>query len=619
MVKGYNGKILRVDLTTSNISVEEPDENFYRRYFGGSGFISYYLLKELKGGEDPLGPENRLIFATGPLTGVPVSGTGRNSVGAKSPLTNGHGNAEVGGFWGSELKHAGYDAIVIVGKAKSPVYLWIEDGKVEIRDARHIWGKTTKDCQDILKQEHGNSVRVCQIGIAGENLVRYACIVNDLNHAAGRSGMGAVMGSKNLRAIAVRGHQKVAYADEVAVTNLIKTIIGELKTHPAAISMAKNGTPGVLMSLQATSGLPTRNFQQGQFEGAEKLSAAAMQKTIWQRHGGCYACTVRCKPEVIVGEPYNVIPEYGGPEYETLASLGSNCGIDNLPAIAKGNQLCTAYGLDSISVGVSIAFAMECFERGILTEKDTNGLKLNFCNSEVMLQLLEMIAHRKGLGNILAEGTERAARKIGKNAIDYAMQVKWQELPMHEPRLKVGLGIGYAISPTGADHCHNLHDTAYVAKVSSELKSMGIFEPIPAQELSSAKVRLLYYSSNWQHVLDCLVFCQFIPLSNSRIVELIKAVTGWNTNLFELMKISERYITMARVYNIREGKTKNDDYLPKRFFTAFETGPLKDKLIRETDLAQSIETYYGMAGWDKNGVPTAGKLAELGIDWVTKV
>ena len=619
MVKGYNGKILRVDLTTSTTSVEEPDENFYRRYFGGSGFISYYLLKELKGGEDPLGPENRLIFATGPLTGVPVSGTDRNSVGAKSPLTNGHGNAEVGGFWGSELKHAGYDAIVIVGKAKSPVYLWIEDGKVEVRDARHLWGKTTKDCQDILKQELGNSVRVCQIGIAGENLVRYACIVNDLNHAAGRSGMGAVMGSKNLKAIAVRGHQKVAYADEVAVTNLIKTIIGELKTHTAAINMAKNGTPGILMSLQTTSGLPTRNFRQGQFEGAEKLSAATMQKTIWQRHGGCYACTVRCKPEVIVGEPYNVIPEYGGPEYETLASLGSNCGIDDLSAIAKGNQLCTAYGLDSISVGVSIAFAMECFERGILTEKDTDGLKLSFGNAEVMLQLLEMIAHRKGLGNILAEGTERAADKIGKDSKDYAMQVKGQELPMHEPRLKVGLGVGYAISPTGADHCHNIHDTAYVAKVSSDLKSMGIFEPIPAQDLSSAKVRLLYYGSNWQHVLDCLVFCQFVPLSNSRIVELIKAVTGWNTNLFELMKIGERYITMARVYNIREGKTKNDDYLPKRFFTAFEIGPLKDKLVRETDLAQSIETYYGMAGWDKNGVPTTVKLAELGIDWVAKV
>ncbi|MDD5288263.1 MAG: aldehyde ferredoxin oxidoreductase N-terminal domain-containing protein, partial [Dehalococcoidales bacterium] len=341
MVKGYNGKILHIDLTSSTTSIEEPGEIFYRRYLGGSGFVSYYLLRELKGGEDPLGPENRLIFATGPFTGVPVSGSGRNSVGAKSPLTNGHGNAEVGGFWGAELKHAGYDAIVIKGKAKSPVYLWIEDGKAEVKDAGHLWGKTTKECQDLLKKEHGSGTRVCQIGIAGENLVRFACIVNDLNHAAGRCGLGAVMGSKNLRAIAVRGHQKIAYGDEVATTNLIKTIIGDLKTHPAAISMSKYGTPGVLMSLQTTGGLPTRNFRQGQFEGAEKLSAAAMQKTIWQRRGGCYACSIRCKPEVEVGEPYNVIPEYGGPEYETLGSLGSNCGIDNLPAIAKGNQLCT--------------------------------------------------------------------------------------------------------------------------------------------------------------------------------------------------------------------------------------------------------------------------------------
>lgn len=619
MVKGYNGKILHIDLTTKVVSVEEPGENFYRRYLGGSAFISYYLLKELKGGEDPLGPENPLIFAAGPLTGVPVSGTGRNSVGAKSPLTNGQGNAEVGGFWGSELKRAGYDAIVIKGKSTVPVFLWIEDGKVEIKDASHLWGKTTKDCQDMLKKELGDGVRVCQIGIAGEKLVRFANIVNDLNHAAGRCGLGAVMGSKKLRAIAVRGHHKFPIADELATTNLIKTIIGEIKTHPAAINMSKNGTPGVLMSLQVTGGLPTRNFQQGQFEGAEKINVTAMQNTIWRRHGGCYACAVRCKPEVEVGEPYNVIPEYGGPEYETLGSLGSNCGIDNLPAIAKGNQLCTAYGLDSISTGVSIAFAMECFERGILTEKETGGLKPIFGNAEAMLQLVEMIAHRQGLGDVLAEGTERAARKIGKGAAEYAMQVKGQELPMHEPRLKAGLGVGYSISPTGADHCHNIHDTAYVAKISSDLKSMGIFDPLPAQDLSSAKVRLLYYGANWQHVLDCLVFCQFVPLSTVRTVELMRTVTGWNTTLLELLKVAERYVTMARLFNVREGLKKKDDYLPKRFLTGFASGPLKDKPVKEEELAYAIETYYGMAGWDKNGVPTPAKLAELGIESLAKV
>ncbi len=414
MVHGYNGKILRVDLTNGTTSVEEPDEDFYRQYIGGRGFVSYFLLKELKGGVDALGPENKLIFAAGVVTGVPIAGSGRNSVGAKSPLTGGYGDAEVGGYWGAELKHAGYDAIIIEGKAKSPVYLWIEDSKVEIRDAKHLWGKTTGDCQKLIQKELGVSgVRVAQIGIGGENQVRYACVVNDINHAAGRSGMGAVMGSKNLRAIAVKGNQKVELSDTEAVNSLAKWLRDDLKTNPGAVNMSKNGTQGVLMALNTAGGLPTRNFKQGVFEGAEKISAPAMNESILTSRGGCYACPIRCKPEVAVGEPYNVDPFYGGPEYETLAALGSDCGIDNLEAVSKGNQLCGAYGLDTISTGASIAFAMECFENGILTEKDTGGLKLNFGNAEAMLKLIEMIARREGLGGILAEGVALAAATLG--------------------------------------------------------------------------------------------------------------------------------------------------------------------------------------------------------------
>lgn len=617
-MNGYAGKILRVNLTTGATTVETPAEDFYRRYLGGSGLIGYYLLKEVKPSTDPLGPDNRLILANGPLAGVPVSGTGRNSIGAKSPLTGGFGNSEVGGFWGAELKFAGFDGIIVEGKAKSPVYLWVEDGKAEIRDSAELSGKPTKEVQDILKERHGPGTRVCQIGHAGEHMVRYACVVNDLNHAAGRSGMGAVMGSKNLRAIAVRGHQKFTYANEAATMTLIKRLIGEVKENRGAKSMGQWGTAGGLMALQTASGLPTRNFQQGQFECAEKIAAPAINQTILKKHGGCFACTVRCKPEVAVGEPYNVIQEYGGPEYETLSALGSSCGVDNLPAIAKGNALCTAYGLDTISTGVSIAFAMECFERGLITEKDTDGIKLNFGNADAMLQMVEDIAQRRGFGAVLAEGTARAAARIGKGAEAYAMQVKRQEIPMHEPRFKAGLGIGYAVSHTGADHCHNIHDSAYVMRTGGAMRAVGIFDPLSAQDLSPAKVRMLLYGSLWQHVLNSLVFCMFVPLSADNIVDLLRGITGWNTNVFELMKVAERHVTMARIFNVREGKGPADDVLPKRFLTGFTSGPLQGVAPTEAQIRECVETYYGMMGWDKNGVPTAAKLAELGIEWTGK-
>jgi aldehyde:ferredoxin oxidoreductase len=426
------------------------------------------------------------------------------------------------------------------------------------------------------------------------------------------------MGSKNLRAIAVRGHQKVPLANQATATTLMRRLYGEVKNNRGAQGMHNNGTAGMTLAQSTTSGLPTRNFQQGQFEGAEKITGATLNKTILKGRGGCFACTVRCKPEVAVGEPYNVIPEYGGPEYETIASLGSLCAIDNLPAIAKGNALCSAYGLDTISTGVSIAFAMECFERGIITEKDTGGIKLNFGNAEAMLQMVEMIAHRKGFGDILAEGAARAAKKIGRGSEAYAMHVKGQEIPMHEPRLKNALGIGYTISHTGADHCHNIHDTAYTMRIGSGMKAMGIFDPLPAQDLSPAKIRILVYGSLWQHVIDSLVFCNFVPLSSDDIIELMRSVTGWNTNLFELMKCAERYVTMARVYNIRNGIGKTGDVLPKRFFTPFASGPLQGVAPTEVQVNESIETYYGMVGWDKDGVPTPSKLAELGIEWVMK-
>jgi aldehyde:ferredoxin oxidoreductase len=617
-MNGYNGKILRVNLSNGIISSEQPGESFYRQYFGGRGSISYTLLKEVPRGVDALSPENKLIFATGPITGAPVIGSGRNSVGAKSPLTNLYGDGEVGGCWGAELKQAGYDAIIIEGKAADPVYLWIKDGQAELRDARHLWGKTTGESEPVIKQELGdNNVRIAQIGPGGENLVRFACVINDLRHACGRSGMGAVMGSKKLKAIAVRGSQRVALADAEAVSAIARWYRDNLRGSKWLTNLSTRGTAGNFSYFNKIGALPTRNFQQGGFEGADKISFEAMAASALKKRRGCYACPVQCKPVVSVGGKYNVDPMYGGPEYETQAALGSICAVDNLEALLKGNQLCNANSLDTISTGVTIAFAMECFERGILTTKDTGGLPLRFGNADVMLQLIEMIAHKQGLGKVLAEGTARAAQSIGKDAAALAMHVKGQEVPMHDPRWKQGLGLGYTVSPTGADHNHNVHDTSFERRVTGFYASLGAFEPLPLADLSPAKVRLVFYGSMWQHLFDCLVVCNFIDFTVQQIVDLVRGCTGWQTSAFELMKVGERAINLTRAYNIREGMTRDDDKLPDRFFTPFPAGPMQGVKVDKAALQQAKEYYYAIAGWDGSGAPTPGKLQELGIDWVS--
>jgi len=406
---GYNGKILRVNLSEDKLLIEEPSENFYRKYIGGWGIISYYLLKELKPMIDPLGPENKLIFATGPITGSPVAGGGRNAVGAKSPLTGGFGAGEAGGFFGAELKHAGFDAVIIEGKADSPVYLWIHDGKAEIRDAKHLWGLSTKESQEIIRRELGDKmIRTAQIGPAGEKKARYSCIINDLTNAVGRGGMGAVMGSKNLKAVAVRGHGKTGLYDREKLRMLSEWLIKRVKEQEK-----KRGESKEKEIVYVPNGnLPIRNFRDGEFPEWTAISGEGMLRAGLVRRGmvTCYACPINCKTRPKEGI---IDPDYGGPEYETAASLGSCCGVGDPEAVLKGQELCNKYSLDSISTGVTIAFAMECFERGILTEEDTGGIKLTFGNAEAMVKMIEMIGERKGIGDLLAEGSMRAAEKIG--------------------------------------------------------------------------------------------------------------------------------------------------------------------------------------------------------------
>ncbi len=618
MPHGYNGKILRADLSSGKLVTEELPENFYRLYFGGEGFVGYFLLKELPAGVEPLSPANKLIFAAGPLTGVPVGGCGRHSMGGKSPLTGGYGEADSGGYWGAELKMTGFDAIIVKGKAEKPVYLFVHDGKAEIRDARHLWGKKTLECQNAIREELGDSlIKVAQIGPAGENLVRFACVSNDLDAFAGRTGMGAVMGSKNLKAVACRGHQRVSLADPEAVKEIGRWVRDN--TTVTLKGMHDFGTSRLVPALNSAGGLPTRNFQFGSIEGADKISGQAMADTILVNRRACFACPVQCKREVKVDEPYTVDPRYGGPEYETLASLGSDCGITDLKALAKGGELVNGYGLDSISCGAAIAFAMECFENGLLTQKDTGGIDLRFGNVSAMIQMVEQIALRQGFGDTLAEGVARASKKIGSSAEQYAMHIKGQELPMHEPRWKQGLGVGYIMSPTGADHCHNIHDSAYTEMTPSleALNSVGILEPLPLNDLSPAKMRLLKYYSEFIHLLNCSVCCYFVMslglVGFDRITRLVRAVTGWDSTFFELLKVGERAANMARVFNLREGFTSQDDTMPQRFFTPHPSGPLKVALDPEA-FRKAKQTYYEMAGWP-NGVPSPGKLGELGIEW----
>jgi aldehyde:ferredoxin oxidoreductase len=626
MPYGYCGRILHVDLTEGSMTVEEPRERFYRLYMGGKGFAGYYLNGLVPGDADPLGPDNVLVFATGVVGGTAGPGMNRFTVAAKSPLTGGWGESEAGGWWAPELKFAGFDAIVIKGRAATPVYLWIHDGQAELKPARHLWGLETAASQAAIREELGDRrVRVAQTGPAGENLVRYACVVNELKHFNGRTGMGAVMGSKNLKAIAVRGHDKVPVHDQQRLASLAREFALQVTKKPSTNVLRLQGTPGLTAGLNAAGMLPTRNFTSGSFEGAPQIEFANYEQ-YQTGTGTCYACPIRCKREVAVSdERFSLDHGYGGPEYETVASFGSNCGIADLPAILKANELCSRYTLDTISTGMAIAFAMECFEKGLLTEADTGGLKLKYGNAEAMLQLIELIAHREGIGDLLADGVKRAAERIGRGAADCALQVKGLEIPMHEPRGKYVVGIGYALSDTGADHLMTPHDTSFNLRESvslQELSPLGISEPVELFDLGWRKARLYCYTEGIYTLWKVLGVCLFVyaprtwqPLNT--FLEMFQAITGWDSSWWELMKVAERASAMSRLFNVRCGFGPADDRLPERFFQPLEGGKLAGHGLPREEFRTALELVYQMKGWDPaTARPTTTKLLELDLDWL---
>jgi len=624
---GYSGTILRVDLTNRRTWAEEVDEETYRLYPGGKALAAYILLREMIPGVAPLGPDNILILANGLLTGAPFSTATRFSAVARSPLTGGFGESEAGGFWGPELKLAGWEAVVLTGRAQEPVYLWIKDDQVEIRDARHLWKHDPEEVQATIRQETGEKLaRVLQIGLGAENLVRFGALTNELRHFNGRSGMGAVLGSKQVKAVAVRGTGKyldAAYAPQ-PIADLGKRLAKAVKEHPSSWDLQVKGTPGLTSGLNAAGILPTRNFHQGAFEGVEKLQWEIYEKELLTARRSCYACAVRCKREVKVDDRYQVSDAYGGPEYETIAGFGSNCGIDDLQAVAKANELCNRYTMDEISASASVAFAMECFEHGLIGPAETGGLELRFGNAEAMIRCVELIAHREHIGDLLAEGTRRAAEVIGGDARYFAMQVKGQELPMHDPRGKVGVGLGYAINEAGADHLTAAHDPTLANPDSLSFKGampLGITEAVPPRELSARKARNYALLENWNSFEKAIGICFFGPTPRSFIpvqdvLDAVRAASGWDLDVPDLLRIGERATNLARLFNVREGFTRRDDTLPERLFQPLENGALAGAAISREEFERAMTALYELKGWDPDTtVPTGARLAELGITW----
>jgi aldehyde:ferredoxin oxidoreductase len=630
MLYGSAGKILHVDLSKGKISTEQPSEEFYKTYLGGSAMGTYYLFKNTPAGADPLGPENTLAFMLSPTTGVSISGQSRMNATAKSPETGLIGDSQVGGFFPAELKFSGFDGIVITGKSPKPVYLWIHDNEAELRDATHLWGKITGEVEKTIREELGDvKIEVAQIGPAGEKLARFAAIMNMCNRANGRTGMGAVMGSKYLKAIAVRGHQKVKTADPAAITRLARFAPKRVQDIPDMKGLQDFGTASVLNYQNISGGLPTRNYTSGTFDLAEDISGENMAETILKENDTCYACVVRCKRVVETEyKKYHFDPLYGGPEYETLATMGSYCGIGDIKAVSIAHQICDQYGLDTIACGATIAFAMDCFEHGYLTIKDTEGIELRFGNADAMVAMVDKIARREGLGDLLANGSAYAAKKIGKGAEDLVVAIKNHELPAHMPQVKRSLALIYAVNPFGADHQSSEHDPGYTPDTASynleRMAEIGLTNPMSDRVLDREKVKMALYTELNYCFMDTAALCQFVYGPAWQVygpkdeAELMRATTGWDWSVDDIQKIGERRLNMLRAFNAREGAGRDMDTLPRRIYDEPLKGGASDGVaVTRQEVEEALDMYYEMCGWDvPTGKPTHAKLDELGLGWM---
>ncbi|MEM0313494.1 MAG: aldehyde ferredoxin oxidoreductase family protein [Candidatus Bathyarchaeia archaeon] len=605
---GYAGRILYVDLTTGKTYTEPLNEDYAKKYIGGIGLGMRLWLDNSKPGVDPLSPENPLVLTTGPTSGTiwPTGGNGHAFV-AKSPQTFGIGEAKSHGSFGAELKRAGYDAVIFKGKAEKPVYVWIDDDSVQIMDASHLWGKSPQETEDIIKEELGDFyIRVAAIGPAGEKLVRIACIINEKSRAAGRTGLGAVMGSKNLKAIAVRGTRDVGVAKPDQFLEFVKEFHERMKG-PATKKYRTLGTPENVLVHNALHCMPTRNYNNAHFEGAEKVSGELLNERYVAKIIGCSSCAMRCEHVCVVKEgPYK--GAMARVEYEPLWAMGPYCGVDRLDAIIKGSEICNYYGIDSISAGVIVGFAMDCYENGILTPKEMDGIEAKFGNHEALVKLLEKIGKREGIGDILAEGVKIAAEKIGKGAEKLAQHIKGVEVTGYDLRCLKTAALGFAVSFRGADH--NRHG-AYAFDVK------GKYNRLTYEKGRAKAVKDL---EDIYTIIDSLIVCKFSRGTYYKEIEdlakVYSLVTGIETTPDEMRRKGERINNLARVINVREGLGRKDDTLPYKVmnYPVPDEGPSKGAYVKQEELDLMLDDYYEVRGWTKDGVPTPEKLKELGME-----
>jgi len=611
VIGGYTGKILIIDLSHSLYQIDIIDEATLRKYLGGSS-LAVKLLAEMKWENDPFDSAIDMVITTGPITGTSAPCSGRYVVATKSPLTGTWGEAHASGFWGPELKYAGFDVIYIKGKAEKPTYLWINDGKVEFKDATHLLGRDTFETEEMLREELGDTkIRVLCIGPAGEKLSRIAAIMNDHGRTAARGGLGAVMGSKNLKAIAVRGYGKLTLAQTDNFNELRKSLFRLIAGSPAGISLKTHGTDGGMEAFYSMGDVPIKNWSQGVWEeGIKKISGQAMTDTILVGRSTCWACPIGCGRIVEVKEGEYAGLKGKGPEYETAAAFGALCLNDNLPSIAKLNDLCNRLGLDTISTGSIVAMVIECYENGLLSSQDLDGLELSWGNHRSMVKLVEKIGRREGIGDLLAEGSLIAAKHFGKGAEEIAIQVKGLELPMHDPRAFSSIGLSYITVARGG--CHIAAPTYWLER-GFTFPDLGFPEPLDRFS-SENKAKWVKVFQDFCEVIESMVICKFAVYSGLRshdVVKLITYATGWDIDLEEILKIGERSINLKRLINLRLGFSRKDDILPKRLTVL----PLKeggtDGFIPDVD--SLLQEYYFLRHWDVHGVPTKDKLDELGL------
>ncbi len=605
---GYAGRVLYVDLNTGKIRVETLNEDYAKKYIGGIGLGMRLWLDNSKAGVDPFSPENPLVLALGPISGTmfPTAGNGHAFV-SKSPETFGVGEAVAHGTFGAEMKRAGYDAVILKGKSEKPVYLWIDDDSVQLLDASHLMGKSPSETEDSIKEDLGDYyIRVAAIGLAGEKLSRIACIINEKTRAAGRTGLGAVLGSKNLKAIAVRGTHDIVPAKPDEFMDMVKEFHERMKG-PATQKYRTLGTPENVLVHNALHCMPTRNYNNAHFEGADKVSGEVLNEKFVAKIIGCSSCAMRCEHEVVVPEgPYK--GTMTRMEYETLWAMGPYCGIDRLDTIIKGMELANYYGMDAISAGVIAAFAMDCYENGILSQKDLGGIEANFGNSEALLQLLEKLGKRDGIGDILAEGVRIAGQKIGKGAEKLAQHIKGLEVTGYDLRCLKTAALGFAVSFRGADH--NRHG-AYAFDVKGKVNRL---------KAEKGRGKMVRDMEDTYALIDSFIVCKFSRGTYYKeladMAKLYNLVTGIEMTPEELKKSGERINTVARLINIREGLGRKDDTLPWKVMNLPipDEGPVQGAVVTQEELDLLLDDYYESRGWTLEGVPTAKKLKEIGMD-----